>query len=157
MKPQTLLTKKLPFILLALGIFIIFLAITGYFSGRTPSYYTETTGTIISESYKQTHCPNGKYVVPCTDFFPIIAFKVNGSTYKLDGYGMTVDGTSTTDGPTPDIGQNITISYNPSNPSDSPRISGDIGPLVFGILGNLTGIVLIIVSVRLYIRNRKLY
>ena len=143
MKMSNFGLKKIALSALITGILFVVVAPIYYAATRVPSSYVKTSGTIVSETSKQVRQP-GSANVYYTEYFPTIAFNVNGNTYQFTGNGSLSApvGNSTT--------QPVSILYDPSNPGHNPRLAGDNGSIVFSMVLGCVGILLCIIGFALY-------
>ena len=148
MYPSSPRNPNIPLILLVVGIIFILLGVVMYFIQKIPSNYVKTTGTVVSLKTENVRQP-GKTNQYTLTYFPVVSFTVNGNTYQFNGSGETYY-----PDPSP-VGQKVSVSYNPSDPSGSPRLSNDKGPIIFGSIISGIGLVICLVSLIIFSKSRR--
>jgi uncharacterized membrane protein len=141
MPPSTFSKLKTSSGLLLIGIILIVLAVVLFFAHRIPSSYVRTTGTIVSQKVENIRRGGAGNTNYDETYFPTISFVANGTTYQFQGSG------STSTPPNFTVGQKVGVAYDPSNPNQSPKLTGDNGSVIFSAILGVVGLVLCFISI----------
>ena len=139
---------RMPHMLLTVGLIVFIIGVVMFYVQKIPSYYVKTNGTVVSIKTENVRQPGRNNLYTMT-YFPVIKFKVKGTSYQFNGSGETTYPSQST------VGQSVPVSYNPTNPSSSPRLTNDNGPVIFGSIVSALGVICCLAALILFVKLHK--